>query len=162
MSIYCFIGYGQVNKKDLPQYYIQNSDTIGIILSVEQVQKLDNDVELLHMFEMLSIKCDSLDKHYVKVINDMNDVITLKEVSIRNLTTQNTTFASEVTKLKSAIRIKEKQLNICEEQRVNDSTAIAMLKQDLNKSKLNNVISWGSTGFVSALAIFLGVFLSNR
>lgn len=162
LSICYIIGYGQINKQDLPQYYVQNGDTIGIILSVEQVQKLDNDVELLYMFEMLSIKCDSLDKHYVKVINDMNDVITLKEVSIKNLTTQNATFSSEVDKLKSAIKIKESQLKICEEQRVNDSIAIAMLKQDLKKSKIKNLVSWSSTGFVSAIAIFLGIFLGTR
>lgn len=162
LSICCFISYGQINKQDLPQYFIQNGDTIGIILSVEQVQKLDNDVELLNMFELLSIKCDSLDKHYVKVINDMNDVIALKELSIKNLTTQNTTLTSEVTKLKLAVANKESQLKICEEQRVNDSAAIAMLKRDLNRSKIKNVVSWSSTGFVSAIAIFLGIFFGTR
>jgi len=154
--------FGQINKQDLPQYFIQNGDTLGIILTVEQVQKLDNDVELLNMFELLSIKCDSLDKHYVKVINDLNDVIVLKDVSITNLTKQTKTFTSEVEKLKSAVAIKESQLKLCEEQRVNDSTAIALLKKDLRKAKVKNIISWSSTGVVSGIVIFLTIFLGIR
>lgn len=154
--------FGQINKQDLPQYFIQNGDTLGIILTVEQVQKLDNDVELLNMFELLSIKCDSLDKHYVKVINDLNDVIVLKDVSITNLTKQTKTFTNQVEKLKSAVDIKESQLKLCEEQRVNDSTAIASLKKDLKKAKVKNIVSWSSTGVVSGIVIFLTIFLGVR
>lgn len=154
--------FGQINKKDLPQYFIQNGDTIGIILTIEQVQKLDNDVELLNMFELLSIKCDSLDKHYVKVINDLNDVVALKEISITNLTKQNSTFSSQVEKLKSAVSMKESQLKLCEEQRSNDSISIALLKKDLRKAKVKNIVSWSSTGIVSGVAIFLAIFLGIR
>lgn len=150
-----FVGHSQINKEDLPQYLISNGDTIGIVLSIEQVQKLDNDVELLNLFKTLSIKCDSLDKHYIKVINQMNDVIAIQEVKINNLSTQNETLNREVNNLKQAVFIKSEQLRICEIQRNNDSLIISKLKKDLRKSKLKNLVSWTSTGLISGFAIFL-------
>lgn len=156
---YFLVSNSQILKQDLPQYFIQNGDTIGIILSVDQVQKLDNDVELLNLFQVLSIKCDSLDKHYVKVINDLNEVIVLKQISIVNLTTQNNTLNSEINKLKSALVNKQNQFNLCEEQRKNDSISIALLKKDLGSSKLKNVVAWSSTGFTTLIAVILGIIL---
>lgn len=150
-----FVGHSQINKQDLPQYLINKGDTIGVVLSVDQVQKLDNDVELLNLFKALSIKCDSLDKHYIKVINEMNEVITLQEIKIGNLYTQNETLNREVNNLKQAVFIKSEQLRICEIQRKNDSLIISKLKKDLRKSKLKNLASWTSTGLISGFAIFL-------
>ena len=34
-------------ESSYPQYYIENGDTIGVIFTVEQAQKVDNDLELL-------------------------------------------------------------------------------------------------------------------
>ena len=70
---------------DLPKYYIVNNDTLGIILTVEQVQKLDNDVELLNLFEKLQIDCENLTTHYIKIINSLEEKNILMEVSVKEL-----------------------------------------------------------------------------
>jgi hypothetical protein len=160
--LFSFEIYSQINKRDLPQYYIQNGDTIGVVLSVEQVQKLDNDVELLRLFEDLSLDCDNLDKHYIKVINELNQVVSIHEVQIKNLKSQNEILNGEIDKLKLAIVIKEKQLDIANKQKTNDSTQIVLLKKDLKKAKVKNFISWGSTGFVSVLAVLLLIISTSK
>ena len=50
-------GYSQISfvKENLPEYLVQNGDTIGIVLTIEQVQKLDNNSELLTAFKKLSL-----------------------------------------------------------------------------------------------------------
>lgn len=159
-----FVGFSgnPFKKEDLPQYYIQNGDTIGILLTVEQVQKLDNNSELLVLFKKLSIKCDSLDAYYVKVIDNMNDKMGLLEVKISNMSEQSKKQDDIIIKLKEQISIKQSQLDITEKQRSNDSIIIKDLKKDLRKSKFKNVIGWTATGVVSAIVIILGVFIGIK
>ena len=54
------------------------------------------------------------------------------------------------------------RLDLCEQQRNNDSIIIKGLKQDLNKSKWRNVAGWTTSGVVSVVAIFLGIFLGTK
>ena len=53
-------------NNDLPQYLIEGGDTIGILLSIEQVQKLDNNSQLLDLFKQLQIDCDNRDDLYTE------------------------------------------------------------------------------------------------
>jgi len=164
LNFFILTTFGQTifQKEDLPQYYIQNGDTIGILLTVEQVQKLDNNTELLTLFEKLSIKCDSLDAYYVKVINNMNDKIGLLDVKIGNITEQNKKQDDIITKLKEQILIKESQLGLCEKQRSNDSTIIKDLKKDLRKSKFKNILGWSAMGVLSTIIITLGILVGIK
>ena len=164
LNFFILTTFGQTifQKEDLPQYYIQNGDTIGILLTVEQVQKLDNNTELLTLFEKLSIKCDSLDTYYVKVINNMNDKIGLLDVKIGNITEQNKKQDDIITKLKEQILIKESQLGLCEKQRSNDSTIIKDLKKDLRKSKFKNILGWSAMGVLSTIIITLGILVGIK
>lgn len=157
-------GFSQTlfNKEDLPQYLIQNGDTVGIVLTIEQVQKLDNNSELLISFKKLSFECDSLETYYVQVINKQSEKIALLEVKISNLTEQNKTKDDMIVKLKEMIMIKESQLIICEKQRSNDSIIIKGLKKDLLKSKIKNIVGWTTTGIGIGVAVFLGLFLGLR
>jgi uncharacterized protein YjaG (DUF416 family) len=54
------------------------------------------------------------------------------------------------------------RLELCEQQRNNDSTIIKGLKQDLTKAKVKGIAGWTTTGVVSAIAIFLGIFLGTK
>ena len=40
----------EIPKSDFPQYVTKNKTTIGVILSIEQLQKIDSDLELLKLF----------------------------------------------------------------------------------------------------------------
>ena len=43
-----------------------------------------------------------------------------------------------------------------------DSTIIRGLKQDLTKAKVKGIAGWATTGVVSAVAIFLGIFFGIK
>ena len=166
-TIFCLtymFGYSQISfvKENLPEYLVQNGDTIGIVLTIEQVQKLDNNSELLTAFKKLSLKCDTLDTYYVQVINKSNEKIALLEVKVKNLTDQNQKKDDMILTLKGQVLNKEMQLTLCEKQRSNDSIIIIGLKKDLFKSKVKNVAGWTTTGVTAAVAIFLGIFFGTR
>jgi hypothetical protein len=158
------LGFSQTSfvKSDLPQYYVQNGDTIGILMTIEQVQKLDNNSELLGLFEKLSIKCDSLDTYYVGVINNMNDKITILNFKVRKQDEAMKKQDDMVNDLKTQVANALFRLNLCEQQRSNDSLIIKGLKQDLSKSKVKNVVGWSTTGISAAVAIFLGIFFGTK
>ena len=62
-----FFSFSQNLK--FPQYYIQNGDTIGVIYSIEQSQKIYNDNILLELFKDVNVGCDSLMKKYYLLVN---------------------------------------------------------------------------------------------
>lgn len=158
------LGFSQTPfvKEDLPQYYVQNGDTIGILLTIEQVQKLDNNSELLGLFEKLSIKCDSLDTYYVGVINKMNDKITILNLKVTKQDEAMKKQDDMVKDLKSKVANALLRLDLCEQQISNDSLIIKGLKQDLTRSRVKNIVGWSTTGVAAAVAIFLGIFLGTK
>lgn len=165
LTIFCISNsFSQTNyhKEDLPEYYIQGSDTIGILLTIEQVQKLDNNSELLKLYEKLSIKCDSLDTYYVGVINKMNDKIQILEFKISKQKEAIDKQDDMVKDLNQQLSNRITKLDYCEQQRSNDAKIIEGLKKDLRKAKWKNIAGWLTTGLTSTLAIGLGIFFGTK
>lgn len=157
-----FVSYftkAQNDYKDLPKYFIVDNDTIGIILSVDQAQKIDNDLEILNLFETLSLECDSLDTYYVKIINGLDEIILVHEVKIKNLMDKNKIQGEEILKLKTMIAYRETQLEISNYQKTNDSIRIKILEEDISKLKKKNVVTFIS-GVTIAVVFVLSLFLN--
>jgi uncharacterized protein YihD (DUF1040 family) len=161
ITLLIFLSYltciGQ-NTKSFPQYYILEDDTVGIILSIEQAQKIDNDIEILKLLQTLSIECDSLDTYYIKIINGLEDVIVIYELKIQNLTEQSELKNQEIIKLKELISLREKQLILSDNQKKNDSLIIKGLKKDITKLKTKNVVTLTTGILVSVILVFLNFF----
>jgi hypothetical protein len=96
------------SKKDslinsLPAYYVDNGDTIGIILSIEQAQQIDNDEELIHLLETMKISCDSVISKYVVVVNEYDRKIGILNMKIHKLEEINKSQSELVDNLKAQI-----------------------------------------------------------
>jgi len=131
----------KAQTKDLPQYLIEGGDTIGIIISVEQAQALDNDVELLELFKKLRINCDNLDSHYIEVINAQNDQIALLKVNTKELQGQGVALNSQITSLKEQVQNSEKKNKLCDEELSNKDEEIKILKKEIFRQKVKKIIS---------------------
>lgn len=119
----CQVCFSQTNfsKENLPAYYVQNNDTIGVILSVQQLQKLDYDVELLDLLKQKGIDCDSAMKKYVCVVNEYGrqvaileaNISTLKELNdgkddmIKNLKLQVATYKADLDRAQIQLHLKD-------------------------------------------------------
>lgn len=109
----------RLDRDDIPAYVIKNeSDTIGIIFSVENVQKIDKDLELLEYFEKLSSQVDTTQYYYVSLVEDLSEKIELQKYKIINLVTENFKKDELVKKLRqdlslsdSTIVNKDKEIN---------------------------------------------------
>jgi predicted RNase H-like nuclease (RuvC/YqgF family) len=128
-------------QTELPRYLIENGDTIGVIISVEQAQKLDNNSELLELFKKLRIDCDNLDTHYIQVINSLNEQVALLKVNVSELEGQSSTLSSWNESLKEQLKNSEKSNKLCNEELENKDQEIKILKNELRRQKIKKVVS---------------------
>jgi polyphosphate kinase len=143
--------FAKSQTDDLPRYLIQNGDTVGVVISVEQAQALDNDAELLELFKKLRINCDNLDAHYVEVINAQNDQIALLKVNTKELQGQGVALNNQIESLKEQVQNSEKNNKLCDELILNKEKEIKILKKEIFRQKVKKIIS--VTGNVILVAV---------
>jgi len=137
--------YSQSIDLDLPRYYIIQNDTIGVILSVEQLQKIDNDLEIKNLLEKSLIDCDSLGRQYVVIMDKYEKVVTILEIKNETLENINETQNKIIVELKSKIKNYEQDLKLCDEQVSKKDEII------LNQKKTINKLRWGGVGTTTVL-----------
>lgn len=143
------------NDTQLPQYFIEGGDTIGIIMSVEQAQMLDNDAELLEIFKKMKLDCDNLDLHYVEVINNLEQKVALlvvqkedlvrqgieKNLLIENLNEQLLNCQTECTLRIQQVDIKDQEISI--------------LKKEITKQKIKKGFSIAGNAILAVVSLIL-------
>lgn len=148
-----FVVRAQVS--DLPKYYVVNGDTLGIILTVQQVQKLDNDVELLELFKQLQLDCENLKTHYVKIINELEEKVTLMEVSIKDLTNKSKEQDDLINNLKTQISNCENNIKLCDSIVKNKDNEIKVLKGEVIKQQLRKGLSLVGNAVLTIILVVL-------
>ncbi len=78
MFLLTIVGYSQVK----PHYYVVDNDTLGVVFTVEQAQKIDNDLDLLKLYEQLSGNYDKSGTQYIVIVDNMNKQIGILKVEI--------------------------------------------------------------------------------
>jgi predicted RNase H-like nuclease (RuvC/YqgF family) len=139
----------------LPQYLIEGGDTIGIIISIEQAQVLDNDSELLELFKKMKLDCDNLDTHYVSVINKLEEQIVLLKVQISDLTNQGKEKDKLINNLKSSLALCEENNRLCQKELENKNEEIKILKNEVFRQKVKKFVSVGGNVGLAILTIIL-------
>lgn len=150
------------NKENLPQYFTQNGDTIGILLTVKQVQELDNQTDLLNLYKKMDFNCDSLNTYYLGVIDEQDNKIHIQEVQISNLKSQISNQNIMINNLKKQVANKILELDLATQQLDNKDEIIDGLKKDLKKANTQKIIGWSATGITAAAVVVLGIFFGTR
>jgi hypothetical protein len=142
-------------SNETPRYLIENGDTVGVVLSVEQIQNLDNKVELLYLFEKLQMNCDSVNSYYIEVINISDEKIGLLEVKVSDLISQGNEKDNLIKNLKTQVSKIEEDSGLCDTQLKNKDTEIKLLKEDLRKEKFKKLLSTAGNVALGVVAIIL-------
>jgi len=147
--------FSKAQTRELPDYLIEGGDTIGIILSIEQAQKLDNNTELLQLFKQLQIDCDNLEGYYVSIINESNQQIALLEANVTALTLQGQEKDKLAVNLEKQLSNCAKDTVLCNQELKNKNDEIKLLKEDLRKEKFKKWMSAGFNAIQMAAVVFL-------
>jgi hypothetical protein len=152
--------YGQ--EDTYPRYYIQNGDTLGVIYSIDQVQKIYNDQVLLSLFKDMRIGCDSLMKKYLVIVNEYEQkqlvdksLIEQYEKERKNQEQTNQTYLTKIDNL-------EKDSKKCDDQKGLKDGQIKDLDEVVKQlRKERNWLIGGTIGFGTLGLFLLGSVLGN-
>lgn len=138
-----------------PYFLIQNNDTIGVVLSLDQAQKIDSNLEMLNLLEELQIDCENLDNSYVKVINALGEKVTTLEFKANDLTSQVGKKDDEIRNLKLSNLSLDSACTTCEELVSVKDSEITELKKEVRRQKFKKLISVGSNVGLVVTIFFL-------
>ena len=147
--------FANSQSTDLPQYLIEGGDTIGIIISVEQAQALDNDAELLALFKQLRMDCDNLDSYYLQVINSLDQKMGLLEIKNKELYNQSVEKVSLIENLNKQIENCEQNKDLCDDQISIKNEEVKTLKGEIRRQKIRKFISIGGNVVLAVITTLL-------
>lgn len=138
-------------------------DSLGqqvVVMTIEQAQQLDNNSELLLLFENLNNQMLSYDSICVKVINDKEYVISTQKLEITKLKESLNTKDEKIKTLQSEIEKHNEKVSILESQLLNRNQMIEVKDQKINSLKTKMYVG-GGIGGVAIIGLILGILLIN-
>lgn len=147
-------------RHNLPSYYVQNNDTLGIVISIQQAQKIDNDEELLQLFEKMNVSCDSTIKKYIAVVNEYDKKIAVMEVKISKLETISKEQTTQINNLKSQIINYQIQMDLLHQEIVSKDNIINLQEKQIMKLRFGK--GAGVTGTIVGFGLFIIYALTHK
>ena len=143
------------NSGKSQSYYIKNGDTLGIIISVQQAQKLDKDYDLLNLLKQYKTEHDSLDSAYLVVIDNYGKEVVELKFKISTLEDINNNKDNMISNLKSQIEQYKRDVLLGDSQSAKKDTIITNYRTENIKLKFQRTIAFGVGGVLTLLGIIL-------
>lgn len=140
---------------DLPEFVVIYGDTVGVLVTISQLQRMDSNEDLLTLLLKMDDMNVEAEHYYINIINNMDEKLTVSSLKINNLTKQLQTQESRLTNLKEQVANSEEQHRKTEEQRENDAIIKQTFEDDVKKLKLQRAVSYSSGGLLGVAAIIM-------
>jgi hypothetical protein len=148
-----------VDTVGFPRWFVVEGDTMGIIFSTKQAQKIDNDLEMKSLLEKKGYACDSTLAKYIKIVDDNRAFISMLDLQIKNLNDLVIEKNSAINNLESRVNNLNLDLIYSNQQMLRKNEIIQ--NKDLQIGTLKVQRAWAIGGGISALlgGILIGVLL---
>lgn len=157
-SIFCLSSFGQyknlrLDRPDLPAYLIANeSDTVGIVFTILDVQKIDKNLELLEYMEKVNSKIDTSQYYYISLVGDLEMKVELQKNKIINLVSQSLIKDKMIDDLKSQLRLSDEKSKNLQDVSDNKDLIIGEKDREIKKQKTLKFI-YGTLGLIGMVLI---------
>ena len=153
LSITIFVSYSQ----DYPRIETDSTGKKLVVMTYEQAQKIDNAFELLTLLEKAGAECDSLTLSYVKVIDGLNQQVTLLEGDIKLHKNQLLDKDDQIYNLQQRLKNSETNVSTCEQQISTKNEQIDLLNKEIKTLKRKRNIAYGAgvLGIISGILLVL-------
>lgn len=131
------LSFGQ--NLPLPCYYINGGDTLGVIISVEQANKINNNFELVEKLKSRVISLEKINNDYVLLVEEYEKNKSILLTTIAELENFTKTQREMIVNLEDRYQILSKELNACDEQR---RLADEIMKRQKKLIKRKNAALW--------------------
>lgn len=151
LSIFSLLSFSQTI--DYPRI---ETDSLGrkvVIMTIEQAQKVDNNLEIVNLLTKQGTECDSLNTAYLKVIDNQGKQISLLELDVKTLKEQLNDKDKQIANLQTQLSNEETSNNLCEDQKKNKDEEIKLLKKEVRKQKIQKVVGFivGGVGVIGGV-----------
>ena len=139
------------------------TDSLGkkvVVMTIEQAQKIDNNLEILQLMEKAQLECDSLNMSYIRVIDNQGKQISLLELDIKHLKEQLNSKDEQITNLQTRLSNSETTNKLCEEQKLNYEKQVDILKDEVRKQKNHKIVGFIVGGVGTLGGILLAILLN--
>jgi len=166
LMIMSLIGAAQSIKDTIyPQALLSdNGEVLGIVFTIEQAQKIDNDYELFSLMDSIIKQHGLTDSITIGVIDAQNKKITQLELQIENyeellmsskdmLSNRN----SVIDELNSKVKIMQEQIELYKEIDVSHTNEKKLLMKEIRKHKAQKIIGFITTGLLAVGVVIVSV-----
>lgn len=143
---------------EYPRYEIDSLGQSVVVMTIEQAQKLDNNSDLLVLFDQLNVQIGSYDSICVKAVNDKNVVISEQKFLIEQLNTNIETKDSTIGALQKQITEYQVREVMYGEQLTNLNSQIDLKDEQIRKMKTKMIIG-GSLGGAAIVGLIVAILL---
>ena len=150
------ISVNSFSQIDYPRYEVDSLGQKIVVMTIEQAQKLDNNSELLELFEQLNTQIGNYDSVCVQTINDKNRVISEQKVLIEQLKSSLDTKDTAITNLQNQV-LKYQENEILFNTQITNLNDQIRIKDDKIKDQKIKMIVGGSISGVSIIGLILGI-----
>lgn len=152
-----FISFSSFSQEiEYPRYEVDSLGQKVVVMTIEQAQKLDNNSDLLSLFEQLNSQIGSYDSVCVQTINAKNIVISEQKVLIEELKSSLDTKDDAIENLQKQVTKYQVNEVILNDQIENLNSQIDLKDEKIRQQKTKMIIG-GTIGGVSIVGLILGI-----
>lgn len=157
LSLFSISIYSQVEK-----YPRMEKDSLGqevVIMTIKQAMKLDNNSDLLKLYEQLGVDVNNYESSCIKVIDGQNKIISTLNLNLNNLKEQVLIKDDKIKTLQNTITDYIMKISILDKQALLNDSILNEKNKQLRNLKTKMVIGGVGTG---AIIVGLVVLLISK
>lgn len=139
-----------------PRYEVDSLGQKVVVMTIEQAMKLDNNSELLTLFEKLNSQLGEYDSACIKVINDKEKVISIQTIEISKLKESLNTKDEQIASLQHRIAEYIVNIGILQDQVKNREGVISEKDKQIRGLKIKMMVA-GIGGGAAIIGAILGL-----
>jgi len=144
LSIFLIFFSMEIFSQKLPDYYIVNKDTVGIILPVEQVKRMKNDLELKVLLEDMMVSCDSTINKLIVVVDGYEKTIFSLKATISKIDSSDKNKQEVINSLTNTLDLRKRDAYLCDSISTKKDTVIS--NSNIIISNLKTQRNWAYVG----------------
>jgi hypothetical protein len=148
----------RVISNDYPRYIKDSASGLTcVVFTIDQAKKLDNDEELLQMYQLLHTSADSLIKSLVFKVKVSDTEVAYLNLEVRELEKVNASEKMLVANLKEQIEDYKKNIALANQQLGLKDEQLRNLNKEIRKLKTMKIVGFsvGALGIIAAIITLL-------
>jgi len=156
LTLLIFLSLSVSAQIDYPRMEVDSLGQAIVIMTVEQAQALDNNTDLLNLFEKLDGELGKYDEVCLRVIGQKDAVIVVQDLEIKKLKESLLNKDDQIVKLQKEIFLNEEKNASFQRELTKKDEEIQLHKDEIKRVKLNAILG-GSISSVGVIGLIIAL-----